>query len=152
MTPLFKKLNFKDQDKILVLNAPASFDIALKEITEDTKTVKNVKNLSSIGFVIVFVLTRKQIEEAIASVFPILQDDAILWFCYPKGTSKKYTCDFNRDKGWEVLGTYNLEVVRQVAIDEDWSALRFRKTEYIKKLTRRESYALSVKGKERTKK
>jgi len=26
--------------------------------------------------------------------------DAIVWFTYPKGTSKKYKCDFNRDTGW----------------------------------------------------
>jgi len=75
-----------------------------------------------------------------------------LWFCYPKGTSKKYKCDFNRDTGWETLGNYNLEGVRQVAIDEDWSALRFRKIEHIKTLTRRESFAISKEGKERIKK
>jgi hypothetical protein len=37
-----------------------------------------------------------------------------------------------------------------VAIDEDWSALRFRKAEYIKSLTRQPSRASSSAGKKRT--
>lgn len=41
-------------------------------------------------------------------------------------TSKNYKCDFNRDSEWISLGKYNLEPVRQVAIDDDFSALRFR--------------------------
>jgi hypothetical protein len=51
---------------------------------------------------------------------------------YPKGTSKRYTCDFNRDSGWEVIRNAGFDSVRQIAIDEDWSALRFRRVEYIK--------------------
>ncbi len=47
------------------------------------------------------------------------QGDAIIWFTYPKTSSKKYTCEFNRDTGWAVLGELGLEGVRQVAIDED---------------------------------
>jgi hypothetical protein len=58
--------------------------------------------------------------------------DAILWFAYPKGTSKKYSCDFNRDDGWEVLRQAGFDSVRQVAIGDDWSALRFRRVEFIK--------------------
>jgi hypothetical protein len=38
-----------------------------------------------------------------------------------------------------------------VAIDEDWSALRFRRTEYIKSLTRDESRVASPAGKARGK-
>ena len=57
--------------------------------------------------------------------------DALLWIAYPKGTSKRYTCEFNRDKGWGVLLGSGFDCVRQVAIDEDWSALRFRRIEFI---------------------
>jgi hypothetical protein len=40
-------------------------------------------------------------------------------------------CEFNRDKGWGVLARSGFDCVRQVAIDEDWSALRFRRIEFI---------------------
>ena len=152
MTPLFKKLNFKDQEQILVINAPTSFDPELSGMAEFAGIKKDIKKVKTIEFVIIFVLTQEQIDNSIELIFPKLNGDAVLWYCYPKGTSKKYKCDFNRDTGWETLGNCNLEGVRQVAIDEDWSALRFRKTEYIKTLTRRESYAISKDGKERTKK
>jgi hypothetical protein len=58
--------------------------------------------------------------------------DALLWFAYPKGTSKRYACEFNRDTGWHVIRKAGFDSVRQVAIDEDWSALRFRRVEYVK--------------------
>jgi hypothetical protein len=81
------------------------------------------------------------------TIIPKMEGDAILWMCYPKGSSKKYSCDFNRDNGWEMMGEYDLESVRMVAIDEDWSALRFRKMEFIKTFNRNEKMALSTIGK-----
>ena len=57
--------------------------------------------------------------------------DPILWFAYPKASSRRYACDFNRDSGWDVLRGLGFDSVRQVAIDEDWSALRFRRVQYI---------------------
>jgi len=38
---------------------------------------------------------------------------------------------FNRDTGWDVMRSAGFDTVRQVAIDEDWSALRFRRQEHI---------------------
>jgi hypothetical protein len=152
MTQLFKKLNFKNQERVVVINAPASFEAELLEMSRHTQIERHPDAVENIDFALVFVLNQAQIDSSIAQIFPKLQGDAILWYAYPKGSSKKYTCDFNRDTGWQTLGDRQLEPVRQVAIDEDWSALRFRKTEFIKTLTRRESYALSKSGKERIKK
>jgi hypothetical protein len=45
-----------------------------------------------------------------------------------------------------------LEGVRQVAIDEDWSARRLRRSEYFKKMTRDEKRAMTKKGKAKTEK
>lgn len=138
MTPTFKKLNFKNQDKILVLNAPESFNNELRVMAEVAGIIKSDGEIPDIDFALVFVTKQHEIDEIIFRIFPKLKGDAVLWFCYPKGTSKKYTCDFNRDTGWSGLKIYKLEPVRQVAVDEDWSALRFRKLEYIKTMTRKE--------------
>jgi hypothetical protein len=150
MTPLFKKLNFKDQKSILIINSPASFEKELQEMESITTIHKEFKKAKEIEFAICFATKQSQIDQCIRDIYPRLKGDAILWMCYPKGTSKKYKCDFNRDTGWHVLGQYNLEPVRAVAIDEDWSALRFRKVEFIKKITRRESFALTDDAKKRT--
>ena len=97
----------------------------------------------------VFVTKLSEVEQSINAIYNELEGDAMLWYCYPKGSSKKYKCDFNRDNGWQALGDRNLEPVRQVAIDEDWSALRFRKVEFIKTMTR--SFAISEGGKKKIK-
>ena len=59
-------------------------------------------------------------------------------------------CEFDRDSGWEVLGQAGFEPVRMIAIDADWSALRFRRVEYILSLTRDPARAGSPAGKLRT--
>jgi hypothetical protein len=51
-----------------------------------------------------------------------LATPAILWFCYPKGGRTV----INRDTLWPMLAARGLRPITQVAIDETWSALRFR--------------------------
>lgn len=150
MTPLFKKLNFKDHSEIVVINSPDSFLPELNEMRPFTKVISGLSKVVAGSFFMVFVTKKEEIDQLIAQIDPKIEGDALIWFCYPKTTSKNYTCDFNRDTGWSALGEYNLEGVRQVAVDADWSALRFRKTTYIKKLTRSKDFALSTEGKKRT--
>ncbi len=44
---------------------------------------------------------------------------------YAKGTSKVKT-DVNRDKLWQAVEPIGWQPVRQVALDEVWSAMRFK--------------------------
>ncbi|TVQ93786.1 MAG: hypothetical protein EA393_01810 [Bacteroidetes bacterium] len=150
MNPLFKKLNYKGQKEIFALNAPTSFEKELNEMQDYAAIRKDINKTKEIEFAIAFVTLQQEIDQLAKTIAPLIKGDAIIWFCYPKTSSKKYKCDFNRDTGWSVMGKLNMEGVRQVAIDEDWSALRFRKVEYIKKITRSESTILSKEGKKRT--
>jgi hypothetical protein len=147
ITPVFKKLNLKDQSALLIHNAPNSFKSEIKAISELASVSDAPK--SKHDFLLFFVSTLKEIKSAI-KVIEKNKTDAIIWFAYPKQSSKKYICEFNRDTGWQELGDIGLEPVRQVAIDEDWSALRFKKPEQIKKMIRRGSMALTKAGKEKT--
>ncbi|WP_109437981.1 MULTISPECIES: hypothetical protein [Aquimarina] len=150
MTPLFKKLQLPPLlDEILILNEPEGFCKEL-DCLKDVIIKESLIQVSEVDFALVFVTQKTQIENRIETVYPKLVGDAILWFAYPKKTSKKYTSEINRDYGWGVLGDYNLEPVRQVSIDNDWSALRFRKVSFIKKMTRSKDFALSEAGKEKT--
>ena len=152
MTPLFKKLNYKEGQTIVCLNAPESFGPPLAEMRSDAAIIQNEKELTTVQFAIVFATKQAEVDHYATLLAPKLEGDAVLWACYPKGTSKKYTCEFNRDNGWQVLGDLGWEGVRMVAIDEDWSALRFRKTAYIKTMNRREDFALSAEGKQKARK
>ena len=51
-----------------------------------------------------------------------LSQPAFLWICYPKGGR----ADINRDSLWPMLTPYGLRPITQIAIDDVWSALRFR--------------------------
>jgi hypothetical protein len=130
-SPLFKKLNLGAHQEIAVFNAPDSFESELKllkgvKITRDPSKPKGVK------FGLAFAITQAQLDRGSKILATGSEGDAVIWFAYPKGTSKRYTCEFNRDSGWSVIRAAGFESVRMVAIDEDWSALRFRRVEYVK--------------------
>jgi hypothetical protein len=150
MTPLFKKLNFGSNNTVLVLNAPETFEAELARL-DDVTVLRKVKPKLTTSFAIGFAATKTELDLVSSKIVESTEGDSIIWIAYPKGSSKKYKCDFNRDTGWTVLGDAGFEPVRQIAIDEDWSALRFRRTEYIKSLIRSNTMAISLEGKRRTK-
>ena len=49
---------------------------------------------------------------------------AVTWIAYPKKTSGVET-DMTRDRGWDAV-TGEIDAVSQVAVDDTWSALRFK--------------------------
>jgi hypothetical protein len=131
MAGIFEKLNLKDQQEILVLRAPDSFLPELARLST-LHLHRHIESLKQIDFMLAFVTRKSEVDALAPLVAARAQGDAIVWFAYPKGTSKRYSCDFNRDTGWEALKAEGFDTVRAVAIDEDWSALRFRRIEYIK--------------------
>jgi hypothetical protein len=148
MSPLFHKLNLKHQTEIVILNAPDTFEVELTDLN-GISVLRDVESVEAITFSLAFVTKQEEVNEMASTVAKKAQGDAVIWFAYPKGSSKKYKCEFNRDNGWEVLGRLGFEGVRQVAIDEDWSALRFRHVEFIKTMSREEKRAMSEQGKAR---
>ncbi len=146
VSPLFRKLNLGAGTAIHVLDAPASFDAELALLAGVT-VKRSVRGESA--FALAFVVTQRQLDTASTLLATACAGDAVLWMAYPKGTSRRYRCEFDRDSGWGVLAASGFEPVRVVAIDEDWSALRFRRVEYIRTMTRSTSNAISAKGKQR---
>jgi len=131
MSPIFTKLNLKQQQEILVVNAPASFEAELRALDGVTVS-RDAKKAKAIHFALAFATRQAEVDALSQVLAGKAEGDAVLWFAYPKGTSKRYQCDFNRDTGWNAMRSAGFDTVRQVAIDEDWSALRFRRLEYIK--------------------
>jgi len=131
MTPLFKKLNLGARDEIVMLNSPASFEPELKQL-KGIKILRDPAKPKAVKFGLAFATTQAQLDRASKLLAAASEGDAVLWFAYPKGSSKRYTCEFNRDSGWGVIRAAGFDSVRMVAIDEDWSALRFRRVEYVK--------------------
>jgi len=127
---VFDKLNLKGQREILVLAAPSSFEPELQSLS-GVSILRDARKAQSIEFALAFVTQRAAVDAAVKLIVPKTEGDVVLWFAYPKGTSKRHASEINRDTGWESLQSAGFETVRLVAIDEDWSALRFRRAAYV---------------------
>ena len=145
MTPLFKKLHYKAPATVCILNAPAYLAPLWEAMVPFAEVSLSLPPEGPVAYVLAFATTLAEVEQLTAALAPRLEGDATLWFCYPKASSKRYRCNFNRDTGWAALGAAGLEPVSQVALDADWSALRFRRVGYIQKMTR--GFALTEEGK-----
>ena len=148
MASTFDKLNLKDQKEILVLNSPQSFEPELKSL-RGIAVQRDLKSIGRIDFALAFVTKQQEVDTLGKAIGKKAPGDAVVWFAYPKGSSKKYKSEISRDNGWQVLGDTGFEPVRMVAIDEDFSAVRFRRVDFIKTLTRGKEHRMSAQGKAR---
>ena len=128
--PVFAKLNLKGQAAILVVDAPASVEPELQALG-GVSVLRDPAGTASVAFALAFVTTQRELDAMSRVLAAKAEGDAVLWFAYPKAASRRYQCEFNRDSGWDVIRSLGFDSVRQVAIDQDWSALRFRRTAYL---------------------
>ncbi len=148
MADLWQKMNLKTETEIVVVDAPESFEVELARLS-GVEVVRNPAQAKAIRFALAFVTRQSDLDRWAKVLTAKAEGDALLWFAYPKQSSKRYRCEFNRDSGWDVLGAAGFETVRSVAIDEDWTGLRFRRAEFIKSMSREAKRAISDPGKKR---
>jgi len=132
MKELLKKLNYKGQLRIAVINSEEFFYKAVAKELKGIITDNDIDQRCPYGFMIVFVKTVADVNQLAQVALHNLTADGVLWFCYPKKSSKKYSSVLDRDKGWKALNDSGFYGIRMVAIDNDWSAMRFRNVKFIK--------------------
>ncbi|MFN6089882.1 MAG: YdeI/OmpD-associated family protein [Cyclobacteriaceae bacterium] len=135
---LEKKLLISKAKRVTVINAP----IGLGQVDR--------KKDGLVDVLLVFVKDKEDISMSVDQAISSLGPKGVLWFAYPKKSSGIKT-DINRDSGWSPLAKNKFVPVTQVAIDETWSALRFKPVDQIPKLTRKtpSGLPLSMPNKER---
>jgi hypothetical protein len=128
-SPLIKKLGIKPGQKMLILNAPEGYLQALGTLPagNEAKTAPG----GTFDFVQLFVRNKADVDNHAATAMQSLKPGGLLWFTYPKKSSSIKT-DITRDTGWEGLMAVGIRPVTQIAIDDTWSALRFRPTSEVK--------------------
>lgn len=149
MLSTFQKLNLKNHASITVLDAPESFEAELA-VLPDVTIQRSPDENQDIHFALAFVTNQAQVHAAAKAIAQRSSGDAVVWFAYPKGSSRRYKSEISRDRGWQILGDLGFEPVRSVAIDEDWSAIRFRRVEFIKQMTRAMEHRMTEQGKARS--
>jgi hypothetical protein len=132
MKKLFEKLNYKGQERIAILNADESFTQSVLSEFNNLIADKEIDPRYPYNFIIIFVRKISEIEALSPIAIHNLMADGVLWFCYPKKTSKNFKSDITRDHGWKSLNDSGLHGIRLVSVDDDWSALRFRNAKFIK--------------------
>jgi len=126
---LFEKLQLKDEKNLLIQGIPSSIEKQFAKLTY-AKNVTPLLKSKKVEFALVFALSQQQLNNVLKEVFPALTAETKLWVAYPK-TSSKIVSDLNRDCSWDLLIKNGYESVRQVAVDNVWSAIRFKKLESI---------------------
>ncbi len=116
-SPLAKKLGIRSGDTVAVVGAPDGVAELLEPLPEGAEPAAG---RTSASCVLVFV-------KDLAALQAARPFDAarLLWVAYPKGGTKAGT-DLNRDILWAELGKEGLAGVSLVAVNETWSAMRFR--------------------------
>jgi hypothetical protein len=149
MDALLKKLQFKG-GRLVVVGAREEY--GLDDLIAGWSKQPEVTKVSNrLGkhetFVLCFVRRFAEIERLSERIAAAVPGDGLVWFAYPKKSSPHYHPEVGRDSSWQPLGDVGFEGVRQVAIDDEWSALRFRRAEFIETFNR--SRAMSAEGKRR---
>jgi hypothetical protein len=76
------------------------------------------------GAVIAFARSRSELSGPVQPAIDAARRDELAWIAYPK--AGQLGTDLNRDVLAAALAEHGIQPVRQVAIDDVWSALRFR--------------------------
>ena len=109
-----RKMEFKITD-------PPPWKLQLTELGFKTSFDKKIKSTNTL----VFINNNKEYLDFLNKQLKNIEPDSVLWFAYPKGTSKIKT-DINRDTIRMTGEEFNITTVTAISIDATWSALRFR--------------------------
>ena len=116
------KLQLREGHRLALFNPPEGYEARL---ATDLSGVTLDDGEGSPDAVLAFVTTRDQALDVAPRAFELVRGGGLVWLAYPKGGSGVPT-DLNRDVLWATLDQTGWRPVRQIALDETWSAMRFR--------------------------
>lgn len=119
---LAQKLNLKPDVVLEVVSLPENWMERMgKELPANPVKLSSSDNPAAR---MIFVISRKQVEELVFPVIGSLPSKCVFWIAYPKGTSGIDT-DINRDILWKLIEPKGWGPARMIALDEIWSCMRF---------------------------
>ena len=127
--PIAKKLGLKPGMRALMVGAPAGYLKLLAPLPEDVVVFGATKG--AYQFVQLFATRKSEIKKSTPKLLKHAARGALVWITYPKKSSGVES-DLYREEVWDAMKGTGWGVVSAVAIDEVWSALRFRPVEDIK--------------------
>ena len=107
------KLQVKKERRLALCDAPLAIEAPAAPVEEAEVVVQ-------------FVSSRAEFDVKLPPLLQAIRADAILWVAYPKLTSK-LAGDLNRDIIHGAAPALGIDCVSQIALDDDWSALRMKR-------------------------
>ena len=129
MTATVKKLGLKPGMRALVVGAPSGYVGSLAPLPDRVEVSENLG--SAHDFVQFFATKKSEIAKSAKKLLQSAGPGALVWITYPKKTSG-VDSDLSREAVWAAMEGTGWRPVSQIAIDEIWSALRFRPTQEVK--------------------
>jgi hypothetical protein len=111
------KLQLRPEASVAVRGAPA--DLVATIVGDRSQAEASVAEA-----LVAFVRDAGELKETAPLLVDATQRAALTWVAYPKGG--QLGTDLNRDVVRETLAPQGAQTVRQVALDDVWSALRLR--------------------------
>jgi len=127
---LAKKLLIKTAQRWLFVSAPEGFPESLTSLLVEIKTVISADE--TFNGVLLFVKNSAELNSALPEIILVLKPETVFWIAYPKKSSGVVS-DLEMTGNWKETEKYGLRIVASAAIDETWTALRFRPIEQVKK-------------------
>lgn len=125
--PVAQKLLIKPGAAVAVIQAPGAVSTILGALPDGARVTENVPSAAGgADVVILFATDTAALAAGWPSVAAAVTDATVLWLCYPK-RGHAIDTDLTRDHGWAPVRASGFDPVTQVAIDERWSALRWRR-------------------------
>lgn len=126
MEDIIKKFKFRGNG--VIINAPAAIEQEFIRLGFETVFDKKTKSTNTL----VFIYDNKELLDFLKNKLLLIEPDSVLWFAYPKGTSKVKT-DINRDTIRVTSEGFGITTVTAISIDDTWSGLRFRPVDKVGK-------------------
>jgi hypothetical protein len=117
--PVAERLQVKGDRRLAVIGASD----ALEKIVGASKARGDV---AKADVVLLFAPDRAILDKALPKLLKAMSPTAIFWIAYPK-LSSMLAADLSRDVIRALAPGHGLDTVSQIAIDEDWSALRLER-------------------------
>jgi hypothetical protein len=112
------KLQLRAGQRVTIIAAPDGVGIELPD------GVTGTPDATSADAVVLFAGTQADLDRRAGPLLEAARADKLAWVVYPKGGQRG--TDLNRDTLARHLAAAGIRPVRQVAVDDVWSALRFR--------------------------
>jgi hypothetical protein len=120
-----EKLLIKPGQKLLFVHPPQGLAALLGPLPPGAQAVES--SAEPLDFILVFADSRQGLESDLPRLKDALSPGGNIWVAYHKGTSGVKT-DINRDIIRDYVTSIGLETIALISIDEDWSAMRLKRS------------------------